>query len=107
MVRGGPVAVGPMRHVGCYPVRMNMRTNLLLPKDLIDRIDEIAGPRGRSRYVAAAIEKELRRDLWFAAAKASAGGWKDHPAFPTTESVVDWVRALRAEGTDPWEGGGS
>lgn len=82
---------------------MNVRTNLLLPKELVDRVDEVAGPRGRSRYVAAALEKQLRRDLWHAAATATAGIWKDHPLFPTDESVVEWVRAGRAEGHDPWE----
>lgn len=81
---------------------MNVRTNLLLPRDLVERVDEVAGPRGRSRYVAAALEKQLRRDQWYAAARATAGVWKDHPLFPTDESVVEWVRALRAQDTDPW-----
>ena len=91
-----------MRTAVCYVVRMNVRTNLLLPKDLVDRIDEVAGARGRSRYVAAALEKQLRRDLWYAAAQATAGTWKDHPLFPTDESVVEWVRELRAQERDPW-----
>ena len=31
----------------------------------------------------------------------SVGGiWKDHPEFPTDESVVEWVRELRREKTD-------
>ncbi len=81
-------------------MRMRVRTNLLLPKDLVDRVDQVAGPRGRSRYVAAALEKQLRRDLWHAAAEATAGIWKDHPLFPTDESVVEWVRAGRAEERD-------
>ncbi len=91
-----------MRTLVCYVVRMNVRTNLLLPKDLVDRVDEVAGARGRSRYVAAALERQLRRDLWYAAAQATAGAWKDNPLFPTDESVVEWVRALRAEDTDTW-----
>lgn len=82
---------------------MNVRTNLMLPQELVDAIDEIAGPRGRSRYVTQTLERQLRRDRWYAAAIESAGVWKDHPLFPTSESVVDWVRALRAEGTDPWD----
>ena len=82
---------------------MNVRTNLLLPEDLVAEVDRFAGPRGRSRYVAEAIEQRLRRDRWWAAAQATAGAWKDHPLFPTDESVVEWVRAGRAEGHDPWE----
>ena len=82
---------------------MNVRTNLLLPKDLVEAIDEVAGPRGRSRYVAEVLAKQVKRDRWYADAKATAGAWKDRPEFATSEMVVEWVRALRAEDTDPWD----
>ncbi|OGO52177.1 MAG: hypothetical protein A2Z32_14400 [Chloroflexi bacterium RBG_16_69_14] len=81
---------------------MNVRTNLSLPEDLVKGVDEVAGPRGRSRYVADAVARQLRRDLLMIAARETAGAWKDHPLFPTDESVVEWVRAGRAQGFDPW-----
>jgi hypothetical protein len=81
---------------------MNVRTNLLLPEELVAAIDEVAGPRGRSRYVAAALEKQVRRDLAIAAIRATAGAWKDHPLFPTDQSVVDFIREGRESGFDPW-----
>ena len=80
-------------------VRMTVRTNLLLPKALVDEVDRYAGPRGRSRYVAEALEARLRRDRLREAVRATAGAWKDNPQFPTPESVVEWVRELRAEET--------
>ncbi len=88
----------------CYRVRMNVRTNLMLPRELVEAIDEVAGPRGRSRYVTGVLERQLRRDRWYAAAKATAGSLsaEDYPHWATSEMVVDWVRALRAEDTDPW-----
>jgi hypothetical protein len=82
-------------------VRMNVRTNLLLPKELVDEVDHFAGPRGRSRYVAEALAAHLRRDRLRAAVAATAGAWRDHPLFPTPESVVEWVRERRREVTDP------
>jgi len=82
---------------------MNVRTNLMLPEELVEAIDEVAGPRGRSRYVTEALTRQLRRDRLMIAARETAGAWKDHPLFPTSEAVVAWVRAGRAEGSDPWE----
>ena len=81
---------------------MNVRTNLILPAELVEAIDEIAGPRGRSRYVAEAMTREVRRDRWYAAARSAAGAWRDHPLFPTDESVVAWVQAGRRDPRDPW-----
>lgn len=78
---------------------MAVRTNLLLPEDVVSAVDRIAGPRGRSRYVTEAIRDRLRRDERMAAMKAAAGSWRDHPLFPTSEAVVEWVRAGRAETT--------
>jgi hypothetical protein len=87
----------------CYGLRMNVRTNLLLPKELLDGVDAIAGPRGRSRYVAGAIEQKLRRDRQREAFEATFGtlSAKDYPHWSTPEQVVEWVRDRRSEVTDP------
>ncbi len=82
-------------------VRMNVRTNLLLPKELVDEVDAFAGPRGRSRYVAEALTERLRRDKLRRVVAETAGAWRDHPLFPTSEAVVEWVRERRAEVTNP------
>jgi len=81
---------------------MSVRTNLLLPGDLLAEVDAVAGPRGRSRYVAAALERQLRRDRWWAAAQATAGAWTaaSHPEFGTPEAIEAWVRDRRAEDAD-------
>lgn len=83
-------------------MRMNVRTNLLLPEGLVSEVDHFAGPRGRSRYVAEALEARIQRDRLREAMETTAGAWKDRPEFATSEMVVEWVRALRAEDTDPW-----
>jgi len=80
-------------------VRMNVRTNLLLPEDVVEAVDRLAGPRGRSRFVAEALRERIRREERMALLKSVAGIWRDHPLFPTDESVVEWVRAGRAERT--------
>ena len=80
-------------------VRMNVRTNLLLPEDLVQALDLVAGPRGRSRYVAEAVRERLRRDERIKAVREAAGIWRDHSLFPTSDAVLAWVRAGRAEQT--------
>jgi len=80
---------------------MNVRTNLLLPEDLVREVDRLAGPRNRSRYVAEALEARLRRDRLREAVEATAGVWRDRDPWGSSEAVVAWVRGLRSEVTDP------
>jgi hypothetical protein len=82
-------------------MRMAVRTNLLLPEDVIEALNRVAGPRGRSRYVAEAVRERVRREQRQALLGRIVGAWRDNPLFPTSEAVVDWVRAGRAEKTDP------
>jgi metal-responsive CopG/Arc/MetJ family transcriptional regulator len=83
-------------------MRMRVRTNLMLPDDLVAEVDEIAGPRNRSRFVEDAVRERLRRSRLRDAVAATAGAWaaEDYPEFETSEDVVAWVRARRAEATD-------
>ena len=87
----------------CQAVRMNVRTNLLLPKELVEEVDHFAGERGRSRYVAEALRARLRHDRFREAAAKTAGVLRaeDYPEWSTSEKVVEWVRARRSEVTDP------
>ncbi len=78
-------------------MRMTVRTNLVLPRDLVDEVDRLAGPRGRSRYVAEALTERLRRDRLRDVVLATAGAWRAHPLFPTSDAAADWVRQGRAE----------
>ncbi len=84
---------------------MNVRTNLLLPKDLVEEVDHFAGERGRSRYVAEALRARVRRDRLREAVAQTAGVLRaeDYPEWSTSEKVVEWVRARRSEVTDPGE----
>jgi metal-responsive CopG/Arc/MetJ family transcriptional regulator len=86
---------------------MNVRTNLLLPQELVKQVDHFAGPRGRSRYVADALERSVKRDRLKEAIETTAGVLRreDYPEWSTSEQVVEWVRERRSEVTDaPPEG---
>jgi metal-responsive CopG/Arc/MetJ family transcriptional regulator len=91
-----------VRTIVRHHLRMNVRTNLLLPKELVEEVDHFAGQRGRSRYVAEALRARLKRDRLKEAIRKTAGVLRveDYPEWSTSEKVVEWVRARRAETTD-------
>ncbi len=77
------------------------RTNLTLPEDLLRQVDGLAGPRGRSRYVADAVAQRVKRDHLLRAIEASAGCLVPPDGRPMTrEEVSAWVREQRSEVTD-------
>jgi metal-responsive CopG/Arc/MetJ family transcriptional regulator len=86
-------------------VRMTVRTNLLLPRDLVERVDKLAGRRGRSRFVAEVLESALRREAQREAIRGGAGLLKGRPGYEhwsASDRVVEWVDKVRAEDRDPW-----
>lgn len=84
---------------------MGRRTNLILPEELVAEVDRIAGPRMRSAYIAEAVQARLRRDRLREVVERTAGAWTsaEYPEFATSDDVVAWVRARRAETTGPIE----
>ncbi|MBI2776479.1 MAG: hypothetical protein HYX57_04310 [Chloroflexi bacterium] len=77
------------------------RTNLTLPVDLMRQVDELAGPRGRSRYVADAVAQRVKRDRLGRAIEASFGSLVPPGGRPMTRAEVSaWVEELRSEESD-------
>jgi metal-responsive CopG/Arc/MetJ family transcriptional regulator len=76
------------------------RTNLTLPEELMAEVDDLAGPRGRSRYVAEAVEQRVRRDKLGKAIRETAGAMVGKPGSMSPDEVVAWVDRLRSEETD-------
>ena len=76
------------------------RTNLTLPKDLMAEVDALAGPRGRSRYVAEAVAQRVKRDKLGKAIRETAGIMVGKPGWMSPDEVVAWVDFLRSEETD-------
>lgn len=76
------------------------RTNLTLPEELLAEVDALAGPRGRSRYVAEAVARRVRRDKLGKAIRESAGAMVGKPGAMNREQVSAWVEKLRSEETD-------
>lgn len=77
-----------------------VRTNLTLPADLMNEVDKLAGPRGRSRYVAEAVARRVRRDRLGKAIRETSGIMRGTPSEMSRVEVSAWIERLRSEETD-------
>ena len=73
-----------------------VRTNVTLPEELLRQIDEVAGPRGRSRYLADIVAKQVRRDLQRKVFEETAGAMIGKPGWMTDDEALAFARGLRA-----------
>lgn len=78
---------------------MPTRAHVVLPEDLLLRIDRTIGKRKRSRFLAEAAEEKLERDRLLAAIDAAAGAWKpkDHPEWERKGGAAALIREMRRE----------
>jgi metal-responsive CopG/Arc/MetJ family transcriptional regulator len=72
-----------------------VRTNLTLPEELMREVDELAGPRGRSAFVAEAVAARVKRERLRRALDATRGVLIGKPGYMTPEESYAWVRAQR------------
>jgi len=77
-----------------------VRTNVTVPGELLAEVDRLAGPRGRSRYVAEAVAQRVKRDRLGKAIRETAGIMVGRPGWMSPEEVVRWVDEMRSEETD-------
>lgn len=76
-----------------------VRINVLLPADVARSLREVIPPRKRARFVAEAVERELRRLQLEAALDASAGAWQDadHPELADGPAIDRWIAEGRTQ----------
>jgi Arc/MetJ family transcription regulator len=72
------------------------RTNVTLPADLLAKVDELAGARGRSRYVAEAVAKQVRSDLQARVFREAAGVMVGKPGWMDPDETLAFAEQLRA-----------
>jgi hypothetical protein len=76
-----------------------VRINVLLPAEVAKTLREVVPPRKRARFVAEAVERELRRIQLEPALAASAGAWADadHPELADGPAIDRWIAEGRAQ----------
>jgi hypothetical protein len=75
----------------------SQRAHIVLPQELIEEIDSVVGPRGRSAFLVETARAELRRRklLSFLGDDQPAWNDKDHPEMASGSDA--WVRRVRSE----------
>jgi len=76
------------------------RTNLTLPPELLAEVDELAGPRGRSQFVADAVAAKVKRERLRKALDAARGSLVGTSSYMTPDEAYRWVRSMRDEERD-------
>lgn len=76
------------------------RTNVTLPEELLAQVDALAGPRGRSAFVADAVAAKVKRERLRRALDNLRGAFVGTPSYMTPEESYRWVREQREIGND-------
>jgi hypothetical protein len=69
-----------------------------MPQELAEDIDKLAGPRGRSAFLVALAEKEVKKRKLLEFLQSDEPAWRDenHPDIVSV-GTAEWVRSLRHE----------
>lgn len=71
----------------------DVRTHVILPKDIVAKIDRLVGQRKRSHFLADAARREIEHLELLEIARAAAGSARGAPRpwGDTSESIAKWV----------------
>jgi len=74
-----------------------VRAHIVVPKELVDSVDELVGQRQRSKFFQEAVKEKLKIERRLRAFDKVRGSLKDKdiPGWETPESAIEWVRAGR------------
>jgi metal-responsive CopG/Arc/MetJ family transcriptional regulator len=76
---------------------MKTKAHLVLPRDLLKEVDQIAGKRKRSLFIAHATDEKLQRERFLKVLDETKGAWSDanHPELRTDRDIEKYVREKR------------
>lgn len=77
------------------------RTTVTIPTTLLAEVDKLCGPRGRSAFVAEAVEERVRRERLRQAIESSRGAVVGTGAWQPPTATYEWVRAQRRDRDEP------
>jgi metal-responsive CopG/Arc/MetJ family transcriptional regulator len=76
---------------------MKTKAHLVIPHDILEEVDQIAGKRKRSLFIAQATREKLERERFLKTLEETQGAWSDknHPDLKTSRDMEQFVRDKR------------
>jgi metal-responsive CopG/Arc/MetJ family transcriptional regulator len=76
---------------------MKTKAHLVIPHDLLEEVDQIAGKRKRSLFIAEATREKLQRERFLRTLEETQGAWSDknHPELKTARDMEQFVSDKR------------
>lgn len=76
---------------------MKTKAHLVLPRDILEEVDQIAGKRKRSLFIAEATREKLQRERFLRTLEETQGAWSDknHPELKTARDMEQFVSDKR------------
>ena len=76
---------------------MKTKAHLVLPREILEEVDQIAGKRKRSLFIAEATREKLQRERFLRTLEDTQGAWNDknHPDLKTAKDMEQFVSDKR------------
>ncbi len=76
---------------------MKTKAHLVLPREILEEVDQIAGKRKRSLFIAEATREKLQRERFLRILDETQGAWSDknHPELKTARDMEQFVSDKR------------
>ncbi len=74
------------------------RAHIVLPESLVQDIDALVGPRGRSAFLVESAQTEIQRRQLLQFLQDDTPAWKDEDHPELAQGTSAWVRSVRREG---------
>ena len=76
---------------------MKTKAHLVIPQDILEEVDQVAGKRRRSSFIAEATREKLERERFLKVLDETQGAWSDknHPDLKTAGDMERFIRDKR------------
>lgn len=78
---------------------MKIKTHIAIPEDILAEVDQVAGKRRRSLFIAEAAREKLERTRFLKVLETTGGAWSDkmHPELKAAGDGESYVREKRRQ----------